>query len=112
MNEDWLIDTHIAAPHEGHVSPLGNVKEPLAFRPLTAWENEVLSEGMLFCIQSMISKYFMAVSKHFDLEYSKLDADMKLEVIDPLELKGFRMKLIMEGEAYLFAKQTFKNEIL
>ena len=77
----------------------------------TPKEGEMLSEGMLFCIQNMISKYFMAVSRHFDLEYSKLDSDMKLEIIDPLELKSFRMKLIMEDEAYLFAKQTFKSEI-
>jgi hypothetical protein len=78
----------------------------------TRKENEMLSDGMLFCLQNMISKYFMATSIHFNNEYEKLDADIKLTIIDPIELKGYRVALILDSEAYLFARQTFKNEIL
>jgi hypothetical protein len=73
---------------------------------------EMLSEGMLFCIQGMISKYFMATSKHFIEEYNKLDLDMKYEIIQPKELKSYKIKLLLDQEAYSFAKEFFKNEII
>jgi hypothetical protein len=77
----------------------------------TRIDGEILSEGMLFCLQSMISKYFMAVSKHFNEEYNNLDLDMKLEIIPPRELKSYRIKIILNQDAFSFAKEIFNGEI-
>jgi len=75
-------------------------------------DGELLSEGMLFCLQSMISKYFMAVSKHFNEEYGNLLSDMKWEIIPPKELRSYKIKLILDQDAYNFAKEVFNGEIL
>jgi hypothetical protein len=74
-------------------------------------ENEMLSEGMLFCLQRMVSKYFMAISVHFNEEYKRLDSDMKLEILPPQELKSYRIKMMLNKEAYDFAKELFGREI-
>jgi len=73
---------------------------------------EMMSEGMLFCLQGMISKYFMAVSKHFLREYEQLDPDVKWEIVSPKELRGYKIKLKLDDEAYSFAKEVFNGEIL
>ncbi len=79
------------------------------FRPE---ENEMMSKGMLFCLQGMISKYFMAVSIHFNREYNKLDGDYKGEVIDPKELENYRVKILLDKYAIDFARNVFVNEIM
>jgi len=78
----------------------------------TKEQDEMMSSGMLFCLQGMIGKYFMAVSKHFIAEYSKLDPDLKWEVIPPNELKGYKITLMLDQEAYNFAKEIFGDEII
>ena len=78
------------------------------FEPKTG---EVLSEGMIYCIQNMISKYFIATSKHFNLAYSKLDPDLKWEIITPKELRSYKINLKLDTEAYAFAKELFNGEI-
>lgn len=75
-------------------------------------EGELISIGMSFCMQGMISKYFMAVSKHFNREYRGLDPDYKWEVITPNDLKSYRIALKLDEEAYDFAKELFNGEIL
>ncbi len=77
----------------------------------TKGNEEIMSEGMLFCLQGMISKYFMAVSKHFLKEYELLDSDIKWEIINPKDLKSYRIKLKLDEDAYLFAKEVFNGEI-
>lgn len=74
-------------------------------------EGEFISEGMSFCMQGMISKYFMAASKHFNREYVSLDPDYKWEVITPSELKSYRIALKLDEEAMGFARQLFNNEV-
>lgn len=73
---------------------------------------ETMSEGMLFCLQGMISKYFMSVSKHFLREYETLDPDMKWEIIAPKELRGYKVRLKLDEDAYSFAKEVFNGELL
>jgi hypothetical protein len=75
-------------------------------------ESELISNGMNYCLQGLISKYFMSVSKHFLEEYKKLDPDMKWEVIRPDELRAYRVKLKLDDDAYDFAKDLFKGEII
>lgn len=75
-------------------------------------ENELISDGMNYCLQGLISKYFMSVSEHFLGEYKKLDPDMKWEVIRPDELRAFRIKLKLDDDSYDFAKGLFKGEII
>jgi|SRR5208337_2759905 len=75
-------------------------------------ESELMSQGMLYCLQGMISKYFMAVSLHFNREYRKLDDDFKYEIIDPEDLKSYRTKLALDNDAYDFARQVFVGEIM
>jgi hypothetical protein len=90
-----------------HNLPLGSYKEFF-----TKKENEIMSNGMLFCLQGMISKYFMAVSKHFLEEYNKLDSDLRWDVIPPDELKGYKITLKLDQDAFSFAKEIFDNEII
>lgn len=78
----------------------------------TKAEGEMLSEGMLFCLQGMISKYFMSVSRHFLREYNGLDPDIKWDIITPNDLKGFKIKLMLDKDAYSFAKEIFDGEII
>lgn len=78
----------------------------------TPKDGELMSEGMLFCLQSMISKYFMSVSKHFRQEYGKLDPDMRWEVVSPDDLKRYKIKLMLDKDAYNFAKEIFGEEII
>jgi hypothetical protein len=78
------------------------------FRPK---ENEFISEGFAYCIQNMISKYFMSTSIHFNKYYEKLDSDVKCEVIEPSELKKYRTKLKLDEEAFEFAKEIFGGEV-
>lgn len=78
----------------------------------TVAEGETMSDGMLFCLQGMISKYFMSVSKHFLREYNDLDSDMKWEIINPNDLKSYRIKLKYDENAYSFAKQVYNGELL
>jgi hypothetical protein len=75
-------------------------------------DGEIISEGMYLCMQNMISKYFMSVSKHFLREYNKLDSDIKYEIIELKELENFRVRLKLNSYAYEFAKEIFKGEIL
>lgn len=74
-------------------------------------QDEMLSTGMYFCLQGMISKYFMAVSKHFLREYNNLDSDIKWEIITPKKLRSYKIKLKLDTEAYSFAKELFNSEI-
>lgn len=78
----------------------------------TCKDGELLSEGMHICLQGMISKYFMSVSKHFLREYKSLDLDMRYEVIPPEKLKSYKINLILDTEAYDFAKELFNSEII
>lgn len=78
----------------------------------TKSDTEMMSEGMLYCLQGMISKYFMSVSKHFLREYEKLDPDIKWEIVQPKELRGYKIKLKLDNDAYSFAKEVFNGEIL
>ena len=75
-------------------------------------ESELISDGMNYCLQGLISKYFMSVSSHFLAEYKALDPDMKWEIVRPDELRAYRIKLKLDDEAYDFAKDIFKGEIL
>lgn len=75
-------------------------------------EGELISDGMNYCLQGLISKYFMSVSSNFLAEYKALDPDMKWEVIRPDELRAYRIKLKLDDDAYDFAKGLFKGEII
>lgn len=74
-------------------------------------EGELISDGFSYCVQGMISKYFMAVSKTFNKYYHRLDPDMKWEIIPPDELKSYRVKLKLNDDAWDFAKDIFKGEV-
>jgi len=74
-------------------------------------EEEFISEGLSYCIQGMVSKYFMAVSKTFNKYYHKLDTDIKWEIIEPDRLKSYRIHLKLNQDAWEFAKDIFKGEV-
>lgn len=72
---------------------------------------EIVSEGFSYCLQGMISKYFMATSKTFNKYYQRLDPDVKWEIIPPDELKSYRMTLKLNEEAWEFTKEIFGQEV-
>jgi hypothetical protein len=74
-------------------------------------EGEIISDGFSYCIQGMISKYFISVSRTFNKYYSSLDPDIKWEIIPPKDLKSYRIALKLDEDAWDFAKDIFGNEV-
>lgn len=75
-------------------------------------DGEFICEGMNYCIQGFLSKYFLAVSKTFNKYYKQLDPDVKYEIIDPEELKEYRVTIRLNKDAYDFAKEIFLDEVV
>ena len=75
-------------------------------------ENDFLSDGMVYCIQGKISKYFMSISKTFNKYYMLLDNDVKSEIITANELKKCRLDVKLDQYAWSFAKEIYGKEVL
>lgn len=74
-------------------------------------EGELISDGMSYAMQGMISKYFLSVSKTFNKYYHRLDPDIKWEICRPKELESYRITLKINEEAWEFAKDIFGEEV-
>lgn len=75
-------------------------------------DNNIISDGLKSCILEMISPYFMAISKSFNIAYKRTDKDIQDEIIDLDKLNNLRGLVKMKTRVYSFAKKIFKEEII
>ena len=75
-------------------------------------DNNIISEGIFFCIQEMISPFYYSISKSFEDAYSELDQDVRDEIIDGERLLDLRMLIKLKKFTYNFAKELFGRDIL
>lgn len=75
-------------------------------------EGSIMSDGIYLCLQGMISKPFMAISKSFlDLYVNnKLDPDIKEELISKEEIKLYRGIINHNDKIKRFVKEKFASE--
>lgn len=75
-------------------------------------DNNILSEGLILCIQEMISPYYFSVSKAFLRAYKDADPDVREEIISLDRLKDMRALTHVKTRIYNFVKKIFGDDIL
>lgn len=75
-------------------------------------DNSILSEGLLCCMQEMISPYYFAVSKSFLRAYKDSDQDIRDEIIPLDRLKDMASLVRVKPRVYDFVKKIFGDDIL
>jgi hypothetical protein len=75
-------------------------------------DNNIISEGIFFCIQEMISPFYLVVSKSFEEAYNNLDKDIKDEIMDEDRLMTLRTLVRLKTPVYRFAKRVFDEDII
>lgn len=78
----------------------------------TTKDNNIISEGLLFCIQEMISPYYYSVSRSFLTAYKNSDKEIQ-EEIKPLDrLKDMSLLVKSNDRVYSFVKKVFGEDII
>jgi len=72
----------------------------------------IISEGLLFCIQEMISPYYFSVSKSFIAAYKNSDKDIQNEILEIERLKDMHRLTIVNKKVYDFLKKVFDGDIV
>ncbi len=75
-------------------------------------DNNILSEGLLLCIQEMISPYYFAVSRSFLAAYRDSDIDIREEILEIDRLKDMAMLVKAQTRVYSFVKKIFGEDII
>ena len=75
-------------------------------------KDNILSEGLMFAIQEMLSPYYLAVSKTFQDAYMQTDKDIQDEIMDAETMLHIRALMKMKTRIYNFAKKVFPEDIL
>lgn len=71
----------------------------------------ILSEGLLFCMQQMISPYYFSVSKSFISAYNNSDKDIQDEILPLDRLKDMHSLTKVKPKIYEFLKKIFEEDI-
>jgi hypothetical protein len=74
-------------------------------------ESMILSEGLLFCMQQMISPYYFSVSKSFISAYNNSDKDIQDEILPLSRLKDMHNLTKVKPKIYEFLKKIFDEDI-
>lgn len=75
-------------------------------------DNNMISDGVFFCIQNMISPFYLAVSRSFERAYSGLDIDVREEIMDEDRFMKIRALVRIKSPVYRFAKKIFDGDII
>lgn len=78
----------------------------------TPKDNSIVSEGVLFCIQQMISPYYYAVSKSFLTAYRNSDKEIQDEILPLDRLKDMSTLVKSKTRIYSFVKKIFGEDII
>jgi hypothetical protein len=75
-------------------------------------DGSLISDGLLFCMQEMISPYYFSVSKAFLRAYKNSDKDIQEEIISLDRLKDMAVLVKTNSRIYTFVCQVFGDDIL
>jgi len=75
-------------------------------------DNNLISEGLLLCMQQMISPYYFSVSRSFITAYKNSDKDIRDEILELSRLKDMALLTRTKTEVYNFVKKIFNEDIL
>lgn len=78
----------------------------------TPKDNNILSEGFLWCMQEMISPYYFSVSKSFIHAYKNTDPDIQEELLPKDRLKDMAVLVRSKTRVYDFVKKIFGEDII
>lgn len=92
-------------------------KDVLTFEDLYSFfndvkDNNVISEGILFCIQEMISPFYFTVSVSFEEAWINLDQDIKDEIMSEDKYNNIRGVVNLKTRLYNFNKKLFGKDII
>jgi len=72
----------------------------------------IMSDGVYYAIQGMLSLFFLSISKTFMGMYKDLDIDIQEEIASRGKLLVTRDKIRTNEKLKIFAKKTFEDEAL
>lgn len=75
-------------------------------------EGEIISPGMFYAVQEMISPFYMAVSKSFRKAYFDADKDIRDEIIDEDKLNNLKSLVKLKSRVHGFAMRLFGSDII
>lgn len=75
-------------------------------------EGQLVSEGLFFAMQEMLSPYYLAISKSFRKAYFNADKDIQEEIIDKDKLENIKALVRLKSRVHGFAKRIFGKDIL
>lgn len=75
-------------------------------------EGSLLSDGVLFAMQEMLSPYYLAVSKSFRKAYFNMDKDVQDEIIDKDKLENIKALVRLKTRVHGFAIRIFGKDII
>lgn len=75
-------------------------------------DKNILSDGIVCCIQQMLSPFYMVISKAFMKAYLNLDRDVQDEILGPGDYENLRILVKLKTPVYGFAKKVFGDDIL
>ena len=75
-------------------------------------DNNVVSMGLLACIQEMISPFYLGISKSFEIAYRNADQDIQDEIMSANRLENIRALVKLKTPVFSFAKKIFGDDIV
>lgn len=75
-------------------------------------DGQLVSEGLFFAMQEMLSPYYLAVSKSFRKAYFNADKDIQEEIIDKDKLENIKALVRLKTRVHGFARRIFGKDIL
>jgi len=94
---EWLSDH----PESDYADFFGRVPEGL-----------VMSDGIYYAIQGMLSVFFLSISKNFNIVYLNLEPDLREEIATKGRILMSRDKVRLNKRALELARKIFKEEVL
>ena len=95
--QEWAADR----PGQDYEDFFGNIPDGL-----------VMSDGIYYAIQGMLSLFFLSISKTFMGMYKNLDIDIQEEIASRGKLLVTRDKIRTNEKLKIFAKKIFEDEAL
>lgn len=72
----------------------------------------LMSDGVYYAMQGMISILFLSISKSFKIAYDKLDVDMQQEIASRDQLTLMKNKIRENDRVKTFANKIFGDEVI
>ena len=113
VSDEKRMMTDLATSYKFIKRKIGDVnEESLALFFNNIKDNNVISDGVFFCIQNMISPFYLVISKSFEMAYFSLDNDVKEEIMDEDRFMKIRALVKLKTPVFKFAKKIFGDDII